>query len=348
LNVQTLAGGRYRIDRPLGHGGMASVYLGQDEQLGRPVALKLLAENLSADQALRERFVREARLAARLSHPNVVQVFDSGEQDGRPYLVMEYVEGRSLAEAVREQGKLAPAEVADIAEQACAGLAHAHEHGLVHRDLKPGNLLRRDDGCVKIADFGIARAAESTRLTQVGTVLGTATYLSPEQAAGAEATPASDLYTLGVTLYELLTGSPPYRIESLADLPSVQRDGAIPPPGAPPELAGPVMWCLAVDPARRPGSAAELGQAIGGAPNQSATAPTTVLPRPGRWAPATRHISPRWWLAAAVLGVIVLVVVLATRGGGAKSPPTVAPVKHSTSPSGAARNLGNWIRANSR
>jgi serine/threonine-protein kinase len=328
---------------------MASVYLAHDEQLGRPVALKLLAENLSADQGLRERFVREARLAARLSSPNIVQVFDFGEQDGRPYLVMEYVEGQSLAETVRAQGKLPAEEVADIAQQVCAGLAHAHEHALVHRDLKPGNLLRRDDGCVKIADFGIARAAESTRLTQIGTVLGTATYLSPEQAAGAEATPASDLYTLGVTLYELLTGSPPYRIESLAELASVQRDGAIQPPDAPPELAHAVMWCLATDPARRPRSAAELGQAVGGAPTQPVTAPTRAVPRPGGWAPAARHIAPRWWLAAAaVLAVVVLVVVLATRGGGSQAPPTIAPVKHSSSPAGAARSLGDWIRANSR
>ena len=328
---------------------MASVYLAHDEQLGRPVALKLLAENLSAEEALRERFVREAQLAARLSHPNVVQVFDSGEQDGRPFLVMEYVEGQSLADAVRERGKLPPAVVADIADQVCAGLAHAHAQGLVHRDLKPGNLLRREDGCVKIADFGIARAAESTRLTQVGTVLGTATYLAPEQAAGAEATPASDLYTLGVTLYELLTGSPPYRIESLADLPAVQRDGVIPPPEAPPQLAGAVMWCLAVDPARRPRSAPELGQAIAAPPRHPATAPTTVMPRPGGWAPPVRHISPRWWVAAAaVLAVVVLVVVLATRGGGSKSPPAVAPVKHGSSPAGSARNLSKWIRANSR
>src|SRR5689334_17683203 len=176
---------------------MATVYLAQDEELHRPVAVKVLAENLAGDAALRERFLREARLAARLSHPNVVSVYDAGEtEDGLPYIVMEYVPGTTLAEL----GRVPPHEGVELVLQACRGLAHAHAAGLVHRDVKPQNLLLRDDGTVKVADFGIARAAETTALTQIGTVLGTAAYLSPEQALGEEVTAAADVYSLGAVL----------------------------------------------------------------------------------------------------------------------------------------------------
>ena len=185
MSEPNVAGGRYRLGRPLGHGGMATVYLGRDSELDRPVAVKVLAENLAGDAVFRERFLREARLAARLSHPNVVSVYDAGEDaDGRLYIVMECVEGETLADVLRERGRLPAAEAVGLALQACRGLAHAHAAGLVHRDVKPQNLLLREDGTLKIADFGIARAAETTALTQVGTVLGTAAYLSPEQALG--------------------------------------------------------------------------------------------------------------------------------------------------------------------
>ena len=213
MSASSVGGGRYRLERPLGHGGMASVYLAHDAELDRPVAVKLLAESLAGDTAFRRRFLREARLAARLSHPNVVAVFDAGEADGgRPYIVMEYVEGTTL----EDRGPLPPAEGVALAVQACHGLAHAHAAGLVHRDVKPHNLLLRTDGTLKVADFGIARAAEATALTQVGTVLGTAAYLAPEQAAGEEVTAAADVYSLGAVLYELLTGRPPYEPASLA------------------------------------------------------------------------------------------------------------------------------------
>ena len=197
---------RYRLERPLGHGGMASVHLARDTELDRPVAVKLLAENLSGDESVHRRFVREARLAARLSHPNVVSVFDAGEDGGRPYIVMEYVDGENLAELLARRGRIPPDEARGLALQAAQGLAHAHAAGLVHRDVKPQNLILRRDGTLKVADFGIARAAEATALTQAGTVLGTAAYLSPEQALGEEVTPATDVYSLGVVLYELLTG----------------------------------------------------------------------------------------------------------------------------------------------
>ena len=193
---------------------MAGVYLAHDEELHRPVALKVLAEHLGDDETFRARFLREARLAGRLSHPNIVQVYDAGDPEGRPFIVMEYVPGVTLAEC----GQLPPERAVELGLQGCAGLQHAHDAGLVHRDIKPGNLLLREDGVLKIADFGIARAAETTRHTQVGTILGTAAYLAPEQIAGEDATRASDIYSLGAVLYELLTGRPPYLFESLAEL----------------------------------------------------------------------------------------------------------------------------------
>ena len=211
---ETLAAGRYRIERTLGSGGMAVVYLAHDEELHRRVAIKVLAEHLAGDDSFRARFLQESKLAGRLSHPNVVQVYDAGEAEGSPYIVMEYVPGDTIA----QRGKLSSRDAVPLALQACAGLQHAHAAGLVHRDVKPANLLVREDDVLKIADFGIARAAELTRLTQHGTVLGTAAYLSPEQAAGEEVTTATDIYSLGAVVYELLTGRSPYEFESLAEL----------------------------------------------------------------------------------------------------------------------------------
>ena len=202
--------GRYRLGRPLGSGGMAIVYLAHDRELDRVVAVKRLADNLSHDRSFRDRFLREAQLAAPLNHPNVVRVYDFGhDPDGRPFIVMEYVEGGSLAEALARDGALNPARVVAVARDCCAGLAYAHATGLVHRDLKPQNLLLEPDGRVKIADFGIARTLDGTSLTLTGSVLGTAGYLAPEQAGGAQVTAAADIYGLGVTLHQLATGTMP-------------------------------------------------------------------------------------------------------------------------------------------
>jgi serine/threonine-protein kinase len=190
----------YRIEREIGRGGMAVVYAGRQEGLDRPVALKVLARHLADDAAFRDRFLREARIACRLDHPNLVRAYDITEIDGLPCIVMELLPGDTL-----EGGRLTREEAAEVA----SALAYAHGRGVVHRDLKPANLLRAANGTVKIADFGIARALEETMVTQVGTVLGTLRYLAPEQAAGSVAGPAADVYSLGVVLGELLEARSP-------------------------------------------------------------------------------------------------------------------------------------------
>jgi serine/threonine-protein kinase len=321
--------GRYELGRELGRGGMASVWLARDEELDRVVALKLVAEHLAGDPELRTRFVREARIAAGLSHPNIVRVYDVGESEGRPYIVMEHVDGPSLA------GRRVDAdEAVDIALQVCAGLEHAHAHGVVHRDLKPHNLLRRADGMIKIADFGIARAASLTRITQVGTVLGTAQYLAPEQAAGEEVTEKADLYALGATLHELLAGRPP-------------EPGAAGLSGVPARLEDAIMRCLARRPEYRP-SASELRALLRG---EAATRP--VIDAPTRIAPRTRLHRARVpaAIAAALAAVIALAVVVADREDAAPERPRVAPVQAvPRAPTAAqqARNLEQWLSRYSR
>jgi serine/threonine protein kinase len=355
----TTVGGRYRIERPLGHGGMASVYLGLDTELERQVAIKLLAENLAGDEDLRERFVREARLAARLSDPNIVSVYDAGEDDGRPYIVMEHVDGETFADLLARQGRLAPDEARELAAQAARGLAHAHEAGLVHRDVKPQNLILRRDGTVKIADFGIARAAEGTALTQAGTVLGTAAYLAPEQAMGEDVTAAADVYSLGAVLYELLTGRPPFEFESLADLAERQRRMEITPvrelaPEVPPELEDVVMRCLARNPAYRPGSAGELASLLsagGEARTQPLQRPTAIARR--------RPLEDRrtlWLALAGLAAVAAILLAIAFTGSGSHSskPPTKttvtvagtppAPIQQGADGQQQARNLSAWLK----
>ncbi len=201
MSPPTEIAGRYVIERRLGAGGMSTVFQAQDTVLERSVAVKLLAEHLADDEDFVARFRREALAAARLQHPNIVQVFDSGEDEEshRHFIVMEYVNGPSCADLLREEKQLPLDEAVGIIRDACHGLDYAHRAGVVHRDVKPGNLLMVEEtGATKLADFGIAKAAEQTRLTQVGAVLGTAAYLSPEQAQGHEAGPPSDIYSLGV------------------------------------------------------------------------------------------------------------------------------------------------------
>jgi len=265
----TTIAGRYRIEGRLGVGGMSTVHLAFDSRLERYVAIKLLAEHLADDPTFVSRFRREALSAARLVHPNIVQVFDFGFDQGhhQHFIVMEHVSGNSCAELLRDRGHLDVPEAVEIITQACRGLDYAHRNGVVHRDVKPGNLLVSDTDVVKLADFGIARAADQSSITQVGSVLGTAAYLAPEQARGEDAGPRADLYSLGVVSYQLLAGRLPYEANSLSELAlKQQRESPVPldelNPGVPHELAQAVAMALAIDQEARPADAIVLAEAM--------------------------------------------------------------------------------------
>ncbi|MDA8068454.1 MAG: protein kinase [Actinomycetota bacterium] len=269
MSTAAVINGRYRVEGRLGVGGMSTVLLALDERLERHVAVKLLAEHLADDPTFVSRFRREALAAARLVHPNIVQVFDSGFDSAahQHFIVMEYVPGSSCAEILRDRGHLDVEQAVDIVVQACRGLDYAHRNGVVHRDVKPGNLLVSESGVVKLADFGIARATGQSSITQVGSVLGTAAYLSPEQARGEGAGPQADLYSLGVVTYQLLSGRLPYEASSLAELAlKQQRESPIPlqriNPHVPTALAEAVALGISVVPEERPRSASELSQMV--------------------------------------------------------------------------------------
>ncbi|HEX3043008.1 MAG TPA: protein kinase [Solirubrobacterales bacterium] len=298
--------GRYETAERLGSGGMSNVYKATDRILERTVAVKILAEHLSDDERFVARFRREALAVAKLIHPNIVQVYDTGVDDGRHYIVMEYVEGRSGAQILQRQGPVEPEIAAEIGIQSCAGLDYAHRRGIIHRDVKPGNLMivggpvGGGEMVVKLTDFGIARAIEQTRITQVGSVVGTAAYLAPEQVRGEEATPATDVYALGVVLYQFLTGRLPYEGSSLAELAVRQQNEKPLPPDTynsevPETLGAAVLRALEGDPNRRYASADELAAGLrlgmeGGdvtLPLGDGTAATNVL---GGETAATRHM----------------------------------------------------------
>ncbi len=297
MRPDALFAGRYRLERRLGVGGMATVQLAFDTRLERNVAVKLLAEHLAEDGAFVSRFRREALAAARLVHPNIVQVFDFGldEPTHRNFIVMEFVDGQSCAEMLREQGSLPVDEAVEILAQSCRGLDYAHRNGVVHRDVKPGNLLRSREGSVKLADFGIAKAAEDSDITKVGSVLGTAAYLAPEQARGEAAGPASDLYALGVVAYQLLAGRLPYDAGSLTDLARLQETGPPPrldelEPDVPPALAAAVAVALHRDPEERYPDAADMEKAL--RDGLRGRAPATEATWAAEDTAATRMLSP--------------------------------------------------------
>ena len=280
--------GRYTLTRRIGAGGMSTVFLATDEVLERPVAVKLLAEHLAEDEAFVARFRREALAAARLQHPNIVQVFDSGadRESDRHFIVMEYVDGPSCAEVLREHRTLEVDETVRILRDACHGLEYAHRAGVVHRDVKPGNLLLTADGILKLADFGIAKAAEQTRITQVGSVLGTAAYLAPEQAAGHEAGPPSHLYSLGVCGYQFLTGRLPHEYGSLTELALKQQNDPVDPitsfrDDVPASLDRAIRAALERDPNARYENALQMAEALEAGYRGEDTDTTRALMRGG-------------------------------------------------------------------
>jgi serine/threonine protein kinase len=298
MSPETLFADRYRLERRLGVGGMATVQLAMDTRLERQVAVKLLAEHLAEDASFVARFRREALAAARLVHPNIVQVFDFGLDNAthRNFIVMEFVDGQSCAEILRERGTLPPGEAVDILAQSCRGLDYAHRNGVVHRDVKPGNLLRSRDRMVKLADFGIAKAAEQSDITKVGSVLGTAAYLAPEQARGEPAGPPSDLYALGVVAFQLMAGRLPYDAASLTDLARLQDSGPPPrlddlAPDVPPSLAAAVARALHRDPERRYADAAQMEGALRDGLRGKAPAPLTEATRTDEGTAATRMLT---------------------------------------------------------
>src|SRR5215212_10725206 len=251
----TMVDGRYRIIRRIGSGGMADVYEAEDTQLGRRIALKLLYSRFAEDAEFVERFRREASSAAGLNHPNVVQVFDRGQWDGTYYIAMELLEGRNLKQIVREHGALEPALAVDIVLQILKAERFAHRRGVVHRDIKPHNVIVDEEGRAKVTDFGIARAGASD-MTETGSIMGTAQYLSPEQAQGQPVDERSDLYSIGVVLYELLTGHVPFDGESPVTIALKHvAEEPVPPsqlnPAVAPALDAVVLRALEKDPAER-------------------------------------------------------------------------------------------------
>jgi serine/threonine protein kinase len=335
--------GRYRLEELLGTGGMAEVWRATDLELDRAVALKLLAPD-----ADRSRFAREARAVAALAHPNITQLYDYGESDGRPYMVLEYLPGGTLEERVRDPIPLDDETTARIASVIAAGLAHAHARGLIHRDLKPANVLFDEEGRAKIADFGIARLAESGTLTEAGTMLGTAAYISPEQAAGKSASAASDVYSFGVVLFQMLTGQLPFTAESALTLAALHRDAEPPAiqelrPNAPPDLLDVTAAALAKDPSERPADGAALLAALGtpvAAPGATtaASAPTQIM-RPDARAPVRRRGALTAILGGvallAVAGVAVAFGVAQSGGGDANTTPSTLPLTSSGSTTNA-------------
>ena len=319
VDAQKLSG-RYRIEEKLATGGMGAVYTAFDERLDRTVAVKLLKEELAEDPRFVERFRREARAAAALSHPNVAGVFDHGEDEGRHFIVMELAPGRDLARVMREESAFTPDRTVRIGTQIADALAHAHSAGLVHRDVKPHNVIIDDTDKVKVTDFGIARAAGESTLTATGSVLGSAHYISPEQASGTHIGPASDIYSLGIVLYEMLTGAIPFTGESALGVAMRHVNDEVPAPSSlnldvPPALDAIVARATAKDARDRFHDAAEMSAAL-----TQALAPVTTeeLPSggtavmPAAW-PFPAH-PPKWdptRLGRIVLGIFALLIVIA-------------------------------------
>jgi beta-lactam-binding protein with PASTA domain/tRNA A-37 threonylcarbamoyl transferase component Bud32 len=265
--IGELFDGRYRLERRIGTGGMADVYLAEDETLHRQVAIKILADRYTQDEGFVERFRREATAAAGLNHPNIVSIYDRGESDGTYYIAMEYIDGPTLKEEITSRAPLPEAEAVGYAQQVLQALEFAHRRGVIHRDIKPHNMMLTEDGLLKVTDFGIARAANQVEMTEVGSIVGTAQYLSPEQARGQTVGPQSDIYSLGVVLYEMLTGEVPFTGSSAVEIAMKQVNERPVPPSQKNRLISPaveaiVMRALAKDPAMRFRSAREMADEL--------------------------------------------------------------------------------------
>jgi len=287
---------RYRLDERIASGGMGAVYTAHDERLGRKVAVKLLKDDLAHDVRFVERFRREARAVAALGHPNIANVFDYGEDDDKPFIVMELAEGSDLARLLREEGAFQPERAADVAAQVCAALGHAHAAGIVHRDVKPANIIVGPNDRVKVTDFGIARAVGDSTLTATGSVLGTAHYLSPEQAAGGEVGPASDLYSLGIVLYEMLTGAVPFTADTPIAIAMRHVSDPVPAPSlvnpdVPAALDDVVARATAKDTASRFGDAHEMEAALEARGSLGATATAALGAAMGAAPVATEELA---------------------------------------------------------
>ncbi len=312
LERDTVVDNRYRILNRLGSGGMADVYCAEDQQLGRRVALKILHRRFAEDEQFVERFRREASSAASLSHPNIVGIFDRGEWDGTYYIAMEFVDGRTLKEIIREKGP-APAEAAaDVTLQILRAARYAHKHGVVHRDIKPQNVLIDQDGRVRVTDFGIARAGASD-MTETGSIMGTAQYLSPEQAQGRPVDARADLYAIGIVLYELLTGRVPFDADSPVTVALKQvNETPIPPselvPAIPPAIEAVVLKAMEKAPENRFQSADEFILAL-----ESARAAPDVIPPPPVVVEDVyeedEEPGRRWWLWLLILLAVAAIIV---------------------------------------
>ena len=284
INQIETVGDRYRLGERLGHGGMGEVFAAYDLRLEREVALKLLRADLAEQDGMRERVVAEARLAARLSHPHVVGVLDTGEQDGRPFVVMERLSGRTLRDELAD-GRMPPDRVRDVGLQVLRALAAAHELGIVHRDVKPANVLDAGVGTWKVADFGIARWVHADEtLTGTGELLGSPSYLAPERIEGQQAEPASDLYAVGVLLYEALCGRKPFEGDDPFALATAIRDGAFEPPlsvlpDADPGIVAVIETAMRLDPADRYESAEQMEAALLGEVTHEAQDTAAIVTR---------------------------------------------------------------------
>ncbi|TDA65672.1 MAG: Stk1 family PASTA domain-containing Ser/Thr kinase [Clostridia bacterium] len=317
MSTPNLLGNRYEVREKLGSGGMAVVYQGHDRLLERPVAIKILQENYAADEATVRRFHQEAQAVARLSHPNIVAIYDVGEEQGCHYLVMEYVSGRNLKELLKEKGTFPPDEAIQITRQICDALQHAHENGVVHRDIKPHNVLVTSGGRVKVTDFGLARAAASAEatITYPGTMLGSVHYLSPEQARGQLAGKEADIYALGVVLYEMLTGGLPFQGDSPVSVAIKHvQENPVPPrqirPEIPAALEKVVLKAMQKDPGQRYQTAAAMGadlvrvlNAFAGPESDDTQVLTGLVAEEEEEMPRRRLRLPVWVVALVLIGV---------------------------------------------